>query len=159
MVPVPFSLRVSGKDLSAADTVAWTTFRLVGLLVCEANALRIQWSGTGLLDAVTGLAVRSEIVPIPPETLLVPLAQICSVQLVGGWWRPRLEMIANDLDTFRSVPGAEGAHIRFWLARRDRPLAKRVMTEVHLAARASSLLPSSGPSTALQATTPPNGAV
>lgn len=159
MVPVPFRLKVPGKDLSSVGTVAWTTFRLEGLLSFDSGALRIQWSGTGLLDAVTGVDVRSEVVPIPSETLVVPLEQIRSARLLGGWWRPRLELTANDLDTLRSVPSEDGGRLRFWLALGDRRLATQVVAELHRVARARSGSSASGPPLAPPYHTPSNGAV
>ena len=156
MVPLPFRLKVAGKDLSAAATVAWTTFRLQGLLAFDGSLLRLEWSGTGAVDAVTGIEVRSETVSLPTECLGIPLHRVRSIRLLGGWWRPRLEVTANDLDALAPVPSSEGGRVRLWLARRDRALAAAVVAAILQAARTAQPL---DPPAALRlpVTTPPEG--
>lgn len=134
MVPLSFRLKVPGRDLSSADTVAWTTFRLNGLLTFDGQALHIEWSGTGLLDSVTGAEVESSTVAIPREHLAIPLVRIRSVRLRGGWWRPRLEVSGNDLEALCGVPSEEGGRVFFWLDRRERKLAEELVIALRVAA-------------------------
>lgn len=84
MVPVPFRLRVPGQDRSAGDTMAWTTFRIHGLASLEGQGLRLEWSGSGALDAVRGMDVKTQLVSLPIEHLIVPLPWMQSIQPAGG---------------------------------------------------------------------------
>jgi len=156
MVPLPFRLRVPGRDLSVDDTVAWTTFRLNGLLRFDGRGLRLEWSGTGAVDAVTGVEVRSETVVLPVEHVEIALNHIRSVRLLGGWWRPTLEITTNDLTSLAQVPGSEGGRVRLRFARRDRPLAIALVATILQSARTSRIEARPGVDL-LSATTPPEG--
>lgn len=83
MVPVPIRPRVPGQDRSAGDTMAWTTLRIHGLASLEGQGLRLKWSGSGALDAVRGMEVKTQLVSHPIEHLIVPLPRMRSIQLAG----------------------------------------------------------------------------
>jgi hypothetical protein len=115
--------------------MAWTTFRIHGLACLKSQGLRLEWSGSGALDAVRGMDVKTQLVSLPIEHLIVPLPRMRSIQLAGGWLRPRVEITANDLAVLRAVPGEHNGRVALWLARRDRRLASTLIRAIHEAAK------------------------
>lgn len=126
------------SDHSTEDVTAWASYKIHGLLRFDGEALRVEWLATASLDEVEGMDVRSRVVPLAPEALMVPLEQLRTAR-VSGWWRPRLEVSANDLGTLSAVPGEDGGRVRFWIRRGDRPLATRVVDAMREAARLRTL--------------------
>lgn len=124
--PLPFTLRVPGKDNISGADVSSTTFRFHGLLHIDGDALLVEWAGTADIDEVSGLDVRSETISLPAETLAVPMDRLGRVELHAGWWRPHLEIAGADLTALATVPSEQKGRVRFWLARGDRPLAARI---------------------------------
>jgi len=156
MVPLRFRLKVPGTDLSAGGTAAWSTFRIHGMASLDGEALRLEWTGIGTIDSVTGTEVQGETVTLPIDSLTIPLQALRTVRLLGGWWRPRLEITANDLSVLRSVPGEEGARVTLWLVRGDRRLAASLVDAVRTAV--ARLRGASAPRHETPAAlTPPNG--
>lgn len=143
MIPVPFRLKVPGQDHSSGGTVAWTTFQVHGLASLDGQSVRLEWSGSGTLDRVRGMDVQSEVISLPIESLLLPLPDLRSIQLIGGWLRPRIEITANELAVLGPIPGAHDGRIHLWLARGDRRLASTLIQAVHEAVRQLRLSPGS----------------
>jgi len=135
MVPVPFTLKVAGRDYSSDTFTAWSTDRVHGLVHFDGQSVILEWAGTSSIDEVQGLEVRSQTVPILPEAVSIPLSRLRSAQLSGGWWRPCVELTGNDLRVFAPIPGAAAGQVRLWIARRHRPHAIRFVESLHLAAR------------------------
>lgn len=127
MDAIPFALKVPGKDDMTWSEIATTSYRFRGLLRLEADALLLEWAGSAELEEVSLAGVRTERIALPSESLTVPLADIRTLRLAGGWIRPYLEITANDLDLLRYVPGEDGGRLRLWLARRDRGAARRLV--------------------------------
>jgi len=100
------------------------------------------------VDEVQLFAIRNEVVPLPQEALEVPLDRLWSVELAGGWWRPYIELIGNDLDALRVVPGEDHGRLRCLIHRRHLVAAGRFVGEV-LRRKAARTLPA--------ASTPPDG--
>lgn len=135
MAPIPFTLKVAGRDYSTEDFTAWSTDKVHGLLHFDGRSLTIEWAGTASIDEVRGLEVHSQTVPLPPQVLSIPLLRLRTAKLAGGWWRPRLELTGNDLEALALVPGEAGGRVQLWIARRDRPRAARVVDALHRVAR------------------------
>ena len=130
MESLPFRLRVPGKDALTATRAASTTFRFHGLLHLLDDAIRLEWTGTAEVEEVSLLAVKQETLALPDEVLALPLARVRSIELRGGWLLPYLELMGNDLEALRIVPGESRGRVRLWLARRDRPLAAEIVAAV-----------------------------
>ncbi len=127
MEAIPFTLKVPGKEDMTWSEIASTSYRFRGFLRLEAETLLLEWAGSAAVEEVGLTGVRTEQVALPSESLTVPLSDIRTLQLAGGWLRPRVEITANDLDLLRYVPGEEGGRVRLWLARRDREAARRLL--------------------------------
>lgn len=133
MEPLSFSLRVAGIDTFGVDAIASTAFTFKGRLTLGPDELCLEWTGSAHVDEVAFTGIRSEQVALPRESLRLPYSFIGTVHLRGGWLRPHLELTGADWTTLQSVPSEDAGHLRLWLARRNRPLARRVMTALRQA--------------------------
>lgn len=129
MEAIPFTLKVPGKDDMTWSEIASTSYRFRGFLRLDADQLLLEWAGSAEVEEVSLAGVRTERIPLPTESLAVPLSEIRTLRLAGGWIRPHLEITGNNLDLLRYVPGEEGGRLRLWLARRDRGAARRLAAE------------------------------
>jgi len=137
MPALPFSLRVPGKDSITWSSVSTTTFRFQGLIRLDGAWLHLEWKGSAQVEAVGGLSVRQETLPLPLEQLRIPLDRIRAVQFRGGWWRPRLEVQANDFETLGIVPSEEGGVVQLWIPRGERAQAQALAEAVTQAIRSA----------------------
>lgn len=120
---LPFRLKVSGTDEVQGVRAISTSFRFGGWLRLEGDSLRIEWSGYARIQDVGAAGIRDEQLPLPAETLVVPLARLRRVEVLGGWWRPRLALSARDARALALVPSEEHGTVHCWYARGDRSLA------------------------------------
>jgi hypothetical protein len=148
---VPFTLRVPGESRVEGPQVSSTTHRMHGIARLEGASMVLEWSGTTEEQIVGPASVRAKRTAIPIARAEVPVGRLAGFEL-RGWWRPRIELWASDLDTLARVPGVERGRLRLWLARRDRRAAAELVLGVQLemaeealrAADASGELPSPG---------------
>lgn len=63
----------------------------------------------------------------------LPLPEVESCTFRPGWFRPTIELSVRSLGLVRDVPGAEQGKLVLRLARRDRPLASSLVSNVNLA--------------------------
>jgi hypothetical protein len=131
MESLPFSFRVPGVDALTLQAIGSTRFHFRGVLHLDQDAVRLEWTGEAKVDEVAFTGIRSERFALPLESLRVPCADLRTVHLRGGWFRPYLELTATHLEALRIVPGEEAGRLRLWLARRDRPLARQVVAAIH----------------------------
>lgn len=122
---LPIKLKVAGKDEFRGVHAVSTSFAFHGWLRLEGTALRIEWKGIARVQDVGPLSATDERLPLPAETLVVPVARLRRAELVGGWWRPRLAVSARDLEALALVPSEEQGTVYFWYARQDRTAAAR----------------------------------
>jgi hypothetical protein len=120
---LPFILKVAGKDEVDVVRAVSTSFHFHGWLRLDGAVLRIEWKGHARVEEVELLSVRDEQLPLPAESLVVPLARLRRAELLGGWWRPRLAISARDLHALSVVPSEDQGVVSFWYARRDAALA------------------------------------
>jgi hypothetical protein len=130
MQPLPFRLKVPGKDALTATEASSTSFRFHGLLHLLEDTLLLEWTGLAQVERVSLLDVEEETVTFPAEELTLPLARVRRLRLRGGWLLPHLELMGNDLDALRIVPSEEAGRVHLWLARRDRRLAAAIAARV-----------------------------
>lgn len=123
---LPFRLKVPGTDEFRGLHAVSTSFRFRGMLRFDGISLTLEWSGVANVQDVGPLTARDDRLPLPTESLAVPLAQLQAVRLTGGWWRPRLEIVASHLDALTTVPSEDAGTVRLWLERRDLGTARTV---------------------------------
>jgi hypothetical protein len=120
---LPIRLKVSGKDEFRGAHAISTTIRFHGWLRLDGASLHIEWSGYAQVQDVGPLSVRDERLPLPAETLIVPVARLRRAELVGGWWRPRLAISARDSRALALVPSEDEGTVHCWYARQERKAA------------------------------------
>jgi hypothetical protein len=159
MEPLPFSLRVPGTDTFTLVVIASTAFTFKGLLQLDPDELCLEWTGSAQVDEVGLTGIRSDRVALPRESLRLPYVLLRTIHLRGGWLRPYLELTGTRFDTLHSVPGEDAGHLRLWLARRDRSLARRVMAALRHATALPAVGPPPLPPRVVSDSTPPEGTV
>jgi len=120
---LPFRLKVAGRDEFRGAHAVSTSFRFRGFLRYSSRLLSIEWTGSAHVQDVGALSVRDDRLPLPTETLEVPVERLRTATFRGGWWRPRLILCANDLQALATVPSEEAGTVVFWIARSDRLVA------------------------------------
>jgi hypothetical protein len=97
----------------------------------------LEWAVTASKGEVSGFDVKMDVEEQPAETIELPVERLYEAKVHTGWWRPHLTLIANDLRLFQGVPGAEGSHLRLFVARPDRSLSVHVAGDINDAIRRS----------------------
>ena len=124
--PLPFRLRVPGRDAIDGEGAWQISYRIEGLLHLVGNTVTFEWSGTRQTQQVSFSGVVDDTEPLPIEWMDVPLQSITEVRLLGGWWRTRLELRARRLDAFDGVPSAKPGGVTLRIHRRDREIAVKM---------------------------------
>lgn len=127
MESLPFVLRVPGKDEMTVSTAESTSFKFHGFLYLEADALRLEWTGTAKVARVSLMDVEEQTVSLPDESLILPFDRIRKISLRWGWFMPHVEIWGSDLEALRIVPSEDRGRLRLWIARRDRAQATRIV--------------------------------
>jgi hypothetical protein len=126
---LPFKLKVPGSDEFKSFAAVSTSYRFHGFLRLDHESLTIEWGGVAQRQEV-GIDVRDEKIALPDEQLVVPLSALYRARLAGGWWRPRLEVQARQVNALAFVPSEDHGTVAFWYARSDGRLAHAFATEL-----------------------------
>lgn len=135
--PLPFRIRIPSEESVDLDgQEVSVTYRLHGLLRLVDNALALEWivRRRTETDSLTDGDVQLDESPV--GTASVPVAWIVRADVRGGWWSPRLEILARRIDAFESIPGARPGSLTLRIRRQDRELAGVIAAAV-AAARGS----------------------
>lgn len=130
MDSLPFVLKVPGKDQMTVATAESTSYKFHGFLYLEAEALRLEWTGTATVERVSLVDVEEATLPLPDESLILPFERIREISLRWSWLLPHIEIQGTDLEALRIVPSEERGRLRLWLARRDRAHASKIIALV-----------------------------
>lgn len=156
MHALPFRLKVPGEDTFEGVNVISRSFKFHGMLRFDGEILRLEWAGSASVDEVSALDVSSRTLSLPSEQMELSAAYLRRAEFRGGWWRPRLELEAWEVDLLRIVPGEAGGVVRLWLARGDRELGRAAARAITTALRAQRVSDRT-PHLELPAVTPPEG--
>ena len=121
--PLPFRLALPDDDHWGFTGIEHTAYTITGLLHLSEDALFLEWAERRKVERFTWTRIGTDHEEFPVETLEIPLDWIASLEVIGGWWMPRVRLRARRLDTFEGVPGAEPGRLVLVIARRDRALA------------------------------------
>ncbi len=126
---IPFTLK---SRVLLKETIFFVTkaiYRLHGLIRLQEERL-LQLAGTKkmVLSSVFDWA-RSE--PFPLTLIELPLHRLSGVE-VRGWFFPRIEIAADDLEVLASVPGASHGKIILRCARQDWDAVRTFVMQVKL---------------------------
>lgn len=126
--PLPFRIKVPDDDEWGFTGFQQTTCTITGLLHFTEDALYLEWVERRKIERFTLGDVGTVHEEYPVETLEIPVDWIASLEVVGGWWLPRVRLRARRLDAFEGIPGAEPGRLMLVIARRDRTLASGFAT-------------------------------
>jgi hypothetical protein len=144
--PLPIQLNHVGSDTVGLTAIESVSYRAEGLLHLSDWGLILEWTNTRTTQRVSMMGeVGTDVEELPLETVEVPFEDVASVRMIGGWWRPQLEIRVKGLDVFRGVPGVKGVTLRLRVERRDRSLARAYTIEINELARAAELRPPDDP--------------
>ena len=129
---LPFRLKVKGESQVAAWHARSVSYRIHGIARLDERTLVLQWSGTASVSEVKGTAASDREEPLPVRTVELPIRRVAGLALLGGWWRPRVELRAADLESVADVPGARHGAVTLRIARRDRPLARERVANLEM---------------------------
>jgi hypothetical protein len=135
--PLPFRLEAAGRDSVGFAGIESVSFRVDGLLQVTDEGITLEWTGTRTTDQVSFEKIGTDVEELPLEWVELPFERIAGAWLLGGWWRPRLELRARGFEDFDGVPAARGVTVSLRILRRDRALARALASEI--ATRTSAL--------------------
>ena len=104
--------------------------RVDGVLRLEEHGLSLEWNETQTIQEVSLARVGTEVRELPLEWLDLPMERVTGAWLVGGWWRPRLEVRLLSSEDLAGVPGARGVTLPLRIRRRDRELARVIAAAI-----------------------------
>jgi hypothetical protein len=123
---ISFTLPVSHDRRGAGRQVVRRAARLRGLVRLENAALVIEWSGAIEWTEVRGPEVETRTEAVPATRREIPVGRLADVS-VRGWWRPRFELRAADLETLNGVPTAENGRLSLPIPRAERRMADELV--------------------------------
>ncbi len=141
--PLPFRLHPTGRDTIGFEGIESVSYRLDGNLLLSDASVTLEWTGIRTTQQVSFDKVGTDDDALPLEWFDLPFERIAGAWVIGGWWRPRLELRARGLDDFNGVPSARGVTLALRIRRRDRGLARAIASEI--AARVATVSAVEGP--------------
>ncbi len=146
MDPLPFSLKVRGHDAIDGLDVYSISVKVEGMASWSDGAgLTLEWAETQHIDEVSFTTIRSDVVSEPPLAIDIAVDELAGAAVLGGWWRPRIELKGRYLDTFTNVPGSAPGRVVLWIRRRDRDLAKHLASLLTRAIADHPMVPTTDP--------------
>lgn len=130
--PLPFRLSVPGSDTIDLDEIESISYRVEGLLHFIGDTLTFEWAGSRTRELVSLGQVKEEEEAIPLAMREVPVNWIASIAL-KGWLRLRLELRGRRMDAFDGIPGAKFGTLSLRIRRRDRELAREIVSALEMA--------------------------
>lgn len=128
--PLPFRIKVPDEEEWGFTGFVQTETSVTGLLHASDDALFLEWVERQKTERFTLGEVGTDHEEFPVEMLEIPLDWVASVEVVGGWWLPRVRLRARRLDAFDGIPGAEPGRLMLVISRRDRAIAAALASAV-----------------------------
>jgi len=137
--PLPFRLHPTGRDRIGFEGIESVSYRLSGLLRLADQSVILEWTGTRTTEQVSLDKVGTDVDQLPMEWFELPFGRIAGVWVVGGWWRPRLELRAREDSDFTGMPSSRGVTLPLRIHRRDRGLARAIASAIDARVAATAL--------------------
>lgn len=128
--PLPFRIDPGGRDIIGFDGIESVTTRLDGFLYLTDRAVALEWSGKQTIQRVSLDRVGTDVDDLPLEEFELPFARITGAWVLGGWWRPRLELRARHDGDLDGVPSTRGVTLSLRIRGRNRELARAIAAEI-----------------------------
>ena len=100
--------------------------RAGGILRLTEQGVTLEWAEVQTVQQVSLERVGTDVNELAPDWLELPSERIAGAWLVGGWWAPRLDLRAREIEDFEGMPGVRGVTLSLRIHRRDRPLASAI---------------------------------
>ena len=124
--PLPFRLKRPGWDSIGFSGIESVSHRADGILRVTEQGVTLEWAEVQTIQQVSLERVGTDVNELTPDWLELPSERIAGAWLVGGWWSPRLDLRAREMEDFEGVPGVRGVTLSLRIHRRDRPLASAI---------------------------------
>lgn len=118
--PLPFKLGVPGEETINLGGMESTGYQMVGQLHLDNLTLIVEWTGSRTTEKIGFSGISRTEDRLPVEELEIPVGYISGANLIGGWWRPSLELRGMRLDLFDDLPGSKPGSVRLRIKHRDR---------------------------------------
>ncbi len=128
--PLPFRLKLRGRDVVDFTRMTSVSYRVKGLLHVDGDAITLEWAAIRMTEGITLTGVVDDVDYSPIASVALPASWIAEVRVTGGWWAPSLRLRARQLDAFRRIPGAQGDWLALRIHRRDRKHARTVAAAI-----------------------------
>jgi len=129
--PLPFRIRVPGYDSIDSQGIVSISITLEGLQSVADDVASFEWAATRTVESVSLRGIRDEVDQSPIGSCAIPLSLLMEARLRGGWWAPKLEIRAGQLDAFEGLPTAEKGVVKLRLRRRDREKARAICAVIN----------------------------
>jgi len=124
--PLPFRLKRPGWDSMGFSGIESVSHRAGGILRLTEQGVTLEWAEVQTVQQVSLERVGTDVNELAPDWLELPSERIAGAWLVGGWWAPRLDLRAREIEDFEGMPGVRGVTLSLRIHRRDRPLASAI---------------------------------
>lgn len=131
--PLLFRIKVPGYDSIDSQGVVSISIKLEGFLHPAEDVVSLEWTAIRKTEAVSLSGVTDEVDQSPVGSCEIPVGMIIEARVRGGWWAPRLELLARTLDAFAEIPTAENGRAILKIQRRDRAHAVAICKAIEAA--------------------------
>lgn len=131
--PLPFQIKVPGYDSIDSQGVVSISIKLEGFLHLGDDVVSFEWTATRKTEAVSLSGITDEVDHSPLGSCEIPLSMIMESHVRGGWWAPRLELLARTLEAFAEIPTAQNGRAILEIRRRDRKHARAICKAIEAA--------------------------
>jgi hypothetical protein len=112
------------------EGIASVSWQLTGWLRLDDEGVTLELTGTRTTQQVSLDKIGSDVHEMPLDRFELPFGRISGAWLLGGWWRPRLELRTRSDDDLKGLPAVRGVSLALRVHRRDRELACTVASEI-----------------------------
>ena len=106
------------------------SYQVAGTVRLTDDGLELTWTETETSQRVSLERLGTDVGDLGEESLDLTNAQLAGAWVVGGWWRPRLELRVQHTDDLDHMPAARGVTVMLRIERRDRALAAAIAAEI-----------------------------
>lgn len=130
--PLPIRLHPTGRDTIGMEGIASVSYQLTGWLRLGDEGLTLELTGTRTTQQVSLDKIGTDVQELQLEWFELPFHRIAGALLIGGWWRPRLELRTRSDADLEGLPATRGVTLALRTHRRDRGLAQAIASEIEV---------------------------